>query len=170
MAVSIKRMERREAEIVSCWKYDEPYGIYSMDGGDECIREMLEGTYYAVLDEEGDPVGYYCYGSPARVPAGYASGAYEGEDALDIGLGMRPDLCGKGGGLEFFNRGLAFAREEFQARKFRLTVAAFNKRAAAVYERAGFRRKKEFARVTQDSEMKFITMVTEAAHGEISGV
>ena len=57
---------------------------------------------------------------------------------LDYGLGLRPDLVGQGLGLDFFNAGLAFARERYEPRRVYLHVAEFNERARRVYERAGF--------------------------------
>ena len=57
---------------------------------------------------------------------------------LEYGLGIRPDLTGRGLGLEFVRAGLEFGRERFRPGRIVLAVAAFNERAIAVYERAGF--------------------------------
>ena len=45
---------------------------------------------------------------------------------LDYALGLRPDLTGRGLGLEFFRAGLAFARERYQPQRVYLHVAEFN--------------------------------------------
>jgi RimJ/RimL family protein N-acetyltransferase len=57
---------------------------------------------------------------------------------LDFGLGMKPELCGKGHGYAFVNLGLDFAGNTLNAKLIRLTVAAFNSRAIRVYESIGF--------------------------------
>ncbi|PFU36485.1 GNAT family N-acetyltransferase, partial [Bacillus cereus] len=63
---------------------------------------------------------------------------YGGEDVIDIGLGMKPDLTGKGMGEMFFQAGIAFAAKEFNSKMFRLSVATFNTRAITLYKNIGF--------------------------------
>ncbi|MDQ2672203.1 MAG: GNAT family N-acetyltransferase, partial [Actinomycetota bacterium] len=74
----------------------------------------------------------FCFGEDAQVASGKRFGLYEAEPALDVGLGMRPDLTGRGLGEEFVYAGLRFARETYSPPAFRLTVAAFNRRAIRV--------------------------------------
>ncbi len=58
---------------------------------------------------------------------------------IDIGLGMKPALAGKGMGKEFFQAGIAFAAKEFNSKMFRLSVATFNTRAITLYKNIGFK-------------------------------
>ena len=128
---------RPDAEEISRWRYPEPYATY--DGDPSSVPGLLDPryTYHAVTDPGGELVGYFCFGADATVPAGRRLGLYGG-DALDIGLGMRPDLTGRGLGPDFVRAGLRFAGERFSPPAFRLTVAAFNRRAISVYEAVGF--------------------------------
>jgi ribosomal-protein-alanine N-acetyltransferase len=114
--------------------------------------------YYSVYDERGDLAGYFCFGEDARVAAGRRLGVYEREDALDVGLGMRPDLTGRGLGEEFVHAGLRVARETYSPKAFRLTVAIFNRRAIRVYEKAGFRAVETFGAPTPGKEGEWLVM------------
>jgi len=56
-----------------------------------------------------------------------------------VGIGLRPDLCGRGLGERFLDAQLAYARERWRPHTFRLYVTAWNTRAIRLYERLGFR-------------------------------
>jgi ribosomal-protein-alanine N-acetyltransferase len=121
-------MDQEDAEAVAAWRYEPPYDFYDFAYDAEDLAEILDpgrraGDYHAV-ERDGELVGYFSY----RVH----------DDAIEVGLGLRPDLTGGGAGLEFVEAGLAFARETFSARTFWLDVATWNERAKKVYERAGF--------------------------------
>lgn len=162
---TFKKMERLYAEQICHWTYPEPFSLYSMDGSEECVREFLEENYYAGLDQQGQLVGYICYGSAARVPGGYSSGIYDALEHgsfIDIGLGLKPDLTGKGLGLDFFQAGLAFLQKTTQVSHFRLVVATFNRRAISVYQRAGFVLGQTFYSKVGDQEIEFVSMTSPA--------
>ncbi|SDL80583.1 GNAT family N-acetyltransferase [Sediminibacillus halophilus] len=136
LPVTIDALNEESAREISSWKYEEPYDLYSHDGSPALINELLNGSYYGARVNES-LIGYYCYGESAQVPAGKKEGFYGGT-ALDIGLGLRPNLTGKGFGTSFLSRGMEFGSTTFQPDRFRLTVAAFNQRAVIVYQRLGF--------------------------------
>jgi len=103
------------------WRYPPPYDFYD---GDVDPPENPE-RFFAARDGDGELIGFY-YFEP-------------NPPDLDFGLGLRPDLTGRGLGLEFFLAGLAYARELYRPTRVFLHVAEFNERARRVYERAGFR-------------------------------
>ena len=159
MKLNIKQINYEEAYEISKWIYQEPYSIYSNDGSDSCIRELLDGNYFSATDEEIKLLGYYCFNEFAQVPIGKQFGVYDDKDLIDVGLGIRPDLCGQGFGLDFLSNGLYFARSELNAKGLRLTVASFNKRAIKVYERIGFKKVNSFRRISEIGEMEFWVMI-----------
>jgi len=162
---TLKPITRDDALAISRWRYDGPYSIY--DGDPTSVDSLLEPRffYHSVYDERGDLAGYFCFGEDARVSAGRRLGLYEIEPALDVGLGMRPDLTGRGLGEEFVHAGLRFACEAYSPQAFRLTVATFNRRAIRVYERAGFETVETFGARTRDGGREWLLMRREAYSG-----
>ena len=137
MRFNLHPITESDAREISGWHYDEPYSIYDADPA--AIPTLLDErfAYHSVRDEDGELAGYFCFGIDAQIPEGRRLGLYDG-DALDVGLGMRPDLTGKGIGPEFVQAGLGFARDRYKPAAFRLTVATFNERAIRVYQKVGF--------------------------------
>ncbi|WP_433773485.1 GNAT family N-acetyltransferase [Bacillus wiedmannii] len=136
--MDIHKLTEEEASEINTWTYEEPYNLYSFSGGAEVVEELLDGTYYGYCDDTGELIGYFCFGENAQVPGGREANLYAGENVVDIGLGMKPDVTGKGMGKTFFQAGIAFAVKEFNSKVFRLSVATFNKRAIALYKNIGF--------------------------------
>lgn len=150
-------MHREDAYAISEWHYEQPYTFYDFKADEEDLREFLDfdsrrrSSYYSVFDEEGELSGFFEF---------TANG-----DAVSVGLGMRPDLTGKGLGLVFLLTGLSFALEEFRPRVFTLSVAEFNKRAIKVYEKAGFRTIRHFRNRTNGGNYEFVEMVKNVTDG-----
>ncbi len=132
MYLHIVPMTAAYAEEMAFWKYEGEYSFYDRNGE----TDYPEGEAFACLNEAGELIGHFSFGEDARIPT-VESNVYE-KGYLDLGLGLRPDLCGKGLGEKFVRRGMEFGGQMFSARRFRLSVACFNKRAIKVYERCGF--------------------------------
>lgn len=77
---------------------------------------------------------------------------------FDVGLGMRPDLTGKGKGIEFLRKGIMFIQSEFKPEKITLSVATFNQRAMKAYRKVGFLDRKTFKQDTNGSTFEFLQM------------
>ncbi len=137
------------ARAIAGWHYDGIYAFYDMDQDQEDLAELLSPAswaehYYAVLDGD-ELVGFFCF---------------EREDnAVVIGLGLRPDCTGKGLGLSFMQAGLDFAGQRYHRAEFRLTVATFNQRAIRLYERLGFEAAGTFMNETNGGQYEFLRMV-----------
>jgi len=135
------------------------------DGNPASITALLDErfAYHSVRDEHDELVGYFCFGEDARIPEGRVLGLYD-ETVLDIGLGMRPDLTGRGLGPEFVLAGLHFAEERFSTSSFRLTVASFNVRAVRVYEKVGFEVSTTFGSSTTVGGREWLLMLRPPAY------
>lgn len=129
-------MDERRAREIACWRYPPPYDIYNLAESEEAVAYALDpqNNFFAMEDEKGALVGFCSFGQDGQVPGG----DYRLE-ALDIGLGIRPGLTGQGQGIDFVSCVLDFARKAFAPSRFRVTIAAFNRRAQRVWKRAGFR-------------------------------
>jgi [ribosomal protein S18]-alanine N-acetyltransferase len=121
MQLEIKQASEAALAEVMSWQYEPPYEFYSGDGRPPNNPER----FFSVHGADGELVGFY-----------YLE---ERGDALFYGLGLRPDLTGRGLGVEFVDAGLRFASALYGERRVILDVASFNERARRVYERAGFR-------------------------------
>ena len=148
-----RQMDDADAGEISGWRYEPPYDFYHPTADPADLAELLDperrmNTYFSVLDDEDRLVGFF---------------QFEGRGGtVDVGLGLRPDLTGRGLGAEFVMSGLSFAQERFSPKRLTLSVATFNGRAVSVYERAGFRRGEIFMHETNGGEHEFLSMWREA--------
>ena len=123
------------------WRYRPPYDFY--DGDPEPVRNPER--FFEVRDATNRLVGFY-YLEPRG-------------DELEYGLGMRPDMTGRGLGLRFVCDGLAFAEHRYRPRRVVLSVAEFNQRARRVYQKAGFRVVSRHVRTfDRFGDVPFVTM------------
>jgi RimJ/RimL family protein N-acetyltransferase len=139
--VKIELARPEDFSELATWRYAAPYEFYN--GGQEPVNNPER--YFIARDDDGALIGFY-YFEPK-------------DDALEYGLGLRPDLTGRGLGLDFFREGLEFGRERYLPPRVRLFVAAFNERAIKVYERAGFRETGRHMRTfARWGEVEFVNM------------
>ncbi|WP_088012228.1 GNAT family N-acetyltransferase [Gottfriedia acidiceleris] len=143
MKLYIRKMTESYATEILKWSYAPPYDFYNNELNKEGIDELLNNQHLAVINQDENLIGFYCIGHSAQVPKGNEFGVYEKRMA-DIGLGVRPDLTGKGIGSEFFKFILEEIHKTTNLSTFRLTVAKFNKRAIRLYENFGFIVENEF--------------------------
>lgn len=150
MRFFFKPMTEVDARHIATWHYPPPYDFYDMDSDPEDLAELLDPQswrmpHYAAFDEENMLAGFFEF-TP-------------GEQATEIGLGLRPDLTGKGLGQAFIEAGLAFGRKHHAAQMWSLRVAMFNQRAIRLYERAGFKQVEMFMQRTNGGEYEFLRMI-----------
>jgi ribosomal-protein-alanine N-acetyltransferase len=147
---AIRPMTAADAHAVAAWRYPGEYSFYDADADPDDLAELLDptewGRRYFAADER-----------PRHQLAGFLVVKLTGRVA-EIGLGLRPDLTGHGLGESFVRTCLWFASVERGAESYTLAVAAFNRRAITVYERAGFQEVERFEHFTNGGFHAFIRM------------
>ena len=93
-------------------------------------------------------MAFYCFG-----PAGQVAGGNYEIHAVDIGLGLRPDLTGQGHGKHLIRRIIEKAKPEANKLPMRVTIAAFNTRAIHTWTAAGFSEMQTFKRPNDSREL-----------------
>jgi [ribosomal protein S18]-alanine N-acetyltransferase len=156
MPISFKPMTTEAARSILSWRYGEPYELYNADPAN-LIDDLAALTdpayrYYAIYGEDGSLVAFCCFGEDAQVRGGdYAA------PALDVGVGMRPDLTGRGQGAALIRDVLVWGQQAFGPTAFRCTVAAFNKRAQKACRQNGFRKSATFRRPSDKQQFLIFT-------------
>ena len=140
--MKVEQLTDGQAEAIAAWRYEFPYEWYDTSADPrrvELFANPARRTHLrAVVDEGDELIGFFNF-----VPDG---------DEVRIGLGMRPDLTGRGLAQPFIEAGLDYARREWRPRHFRLWVARWNERALRAYRSAGF------SEVPLAEESRFVEM------------
>jgi ribosomal-protein-alanine N-acetyltransferase len=151
MSFDFRPLGWRDAKEIAAWRYEGIYSFYdshrTLVFGAVLLQPALRltGIRFYAADIEGDRcVGIFSFQRQGL--------------ALTIGLGLRPALTGQGLGDPFLQAGMNLGAHLFRPTTFRLTVAAFNKRAIRVYERAGFVPSRRFSQWTRGGTRDFIEM------------
>ena len=130
----VQPLEEVHAREIVGWHYEPPYDLYDLgtDDVDQVVEDLLDpsNAYHAILTAAGELVAFCCFGPDGQVPGGNY-----GQEALDLGLGVRPDLTGRGQGTSYVRTVLAFAQRKFAPPGYRVTIAEFNARAQRVWAR-----------------------------------
>lgn len=139
MAVEVRPVTEADIRDFITWRYEPPYDGYSITGDEsELVAYFMLPSVDCHALVEGDAlVGFCTFGADAQVPGG----DYQ-KNHLDIGLGIRPDLTGRGLGADFVATVIRHALAKHPA--LRVTIAQPNERAIRVWESNGFRRTQIF--------------------------
>ena len=147
MNLIINPITSAEIDIFVRWRYEPPADMYNMlsdeedgDAYDEIIAYFLEAEINccAILHED-EFVGFCTFGLDGRVDGGDYS-----QPALDIGMGMKPELTGQKHGDDFIAAIIQYANETFAPSHLRVTIAISNQRAQRVWQKAGFVQQERF--------------------------
>jgi RimJ/RimL family protein N-acetyltransferase len=124
----VRPLTPEQGEAMARWAYPGPWAVYDVTAP----IDPAEG-FWSVVDESGEVAGFACFGVEARVP-----GLEERPGVLDVGVGMRPDLTGKGRGAAFARAVLDHGREVTGASRLRAVVQDWNERSRRLLVSLGF--------------------------------
>jgi [ribosomal protein S18]-alanine N-acetyltransferase len=153
-ALSFRPFTEQDALIVARWRYPEPYAAYDLDPWNRDVLAALlraENQYYAILRGH-EVIGFYCLGEDARVPGW----SYDGS-ALDLGMGLRPELTGKGQGAAYLEAVVAQVTRRRSAVTLRTTIASWNQRALRLCLSSGFREIARFVS-TRSEQTQYVVL------------
>ncbi|SEN48904.1 ribosomal-protein-alanine N-acetyltransferase [Paenisporosarcina quisquiliarum] len=151
MGYKFEIMTQEQAEEIAFnWHYDAEYSFYDMVADKEDLVEFLDpqkrGESNFIVTKDNDIIGFFSFTKVAI-------------NTIDIGLGLRPNLVGKGNGMRFLKAGIDFAESKYKPQKITLSVATFNHRAIKVYRRIGFEEVDTYMQDTNGDSFEFLKMV-----------
>ena len=118
----------KDVGTIASWRYPRPYHGYDIDGP-QMLRDILNrDNHFMALTINDGLMGFCIYGPDGRVP-GYD---YD-ESAVDIGIGIRPDLTGKGNGTIYVGAVVTAVVTACAGRPLRVTIASWNRRSTKVW-------------------------------------
>ncbi|MGM9985710.1 MAG: GNAT family N-acetyltransferase [Bacillaceae bacterium] len=153
MKYKFEVMTQQQAEQIAYhWHYEDEYAFYDMEADQEDLEAFLDvekrgNTMFAVM-KNNEVIGFLSINKIT-------------DTLIDIGLGMKPDLTGKGNGINFLKASMDFIKATYTPEKITLSVATFNQRAINVYKRIGFKEVNMFMQETNESTYEFLKMVYE---------
>jgi [ribosomal protein S18]-alanine N-acetyltransferase len=149
MRFAIRPLTQADAEAVAAWRYPGEYAFYDFTSEPDDLALVLDparrgDAFHAADGEDGALAGFFQ--------------VEQRDQSVELGLGLRPDLCGRGLGEGFTQVGVDLVRRLHGPVRLMLAVAAFNVRAITVYERCGFVETGRHVRRLAGEDWEFVDM------------
>lgn len=135
----LQSLSEAMAREICTWRYEGVYSVYNLSDWEvvvsncwELSSEIAREEYFVAIYSENELIGF------GRIQD------FEGK--VSLGIGLKPDLCGKGYGNLAMSLIIEEAKSRYPGDEIGLEVRTFNKRAKKCYEKLGF--------VTQRTYMK----------------
>ena len=149
MKYNFKKMTQPSALMIADdWHYEGFYSFYDAAADEEdyheLISEEMRDNNYFEADINGELVGFFTVNKDGNT--------------IEIGLGLRPDLCGKKMGKSFLSEIEKYVLTIYQPERFRVAVADFNARAIKVYQSCNYSQTGSEVRFTNNNYYKFLIL------------
>jgi RimJ/RimL family protein N-acetyltransferase len=152
---AVMPMTETDARAIASWKYPPPYDLYNWEPWHRMVRSGYEIANPEIRRQQYRSILHPVYGL-----SGFAQ-FFPMAGVTRLGLGLRPDLCGRGLGVPFVRAIVAEARRIAPGDEIDLEVLVSNTRAIRVYEKAGFRITDRYDKPTRTGIDSFYCMVYE---------
>ncbi len=156
MRLLFRPLVKEYALAILNYHYIPPYDYYNFDANttqeDLCYLLDKKNAFFALLNLQGQLEGYCSFGSDGQV----LGGCYNTE-ALDIAMGISPDLVGQGRGKLYAQAVARYGINQYTLKQLRVTVTQFNKRAQRVWQQLGFEQMEKFVKVGTKEEFVIMT-------------
>jgi [ribosomal protein S18]-alanine N-acetyltransferase len=129
----LDRLAAGDVDSILGWRYRGEYSAYDLDAGDRATL-VDAGNGYLVVRCGAELIGFICLGSEARV-----SGMTQDRSVVDLGVGIRPDLTGRGESRRLMPAILTALDRRLGVVTFCAVIEAWNHRAQRAAAHAGFR-------------------------------
>lgn len=150
MGFRILSMTQENAQMIADqWKYEGIYSFYDISADPEDYQEFVtpdlrSDKYFEVYGKNG-LIGFFVVEPEAH-------------SKIELGLGLKPELCGKGLGKDFLCAIENYVGTHYNFKTIVLWVAAFNKRAIRLYQKCGYIQTGEEERQTNGATYRFLCM------------
>ena len=125
-------MNEEFAKQITEWFYEGDYSDYNLPSYEQCKNEKYGMT------REDRWNNYIVYTINNEVVF-YSNMKQMDNNKLYIGVGLKPEYCGKGLGNFFLNDSINEMKKIYPERTLFLEVRSWNKRAIKSYEKLGFK-------------------------------
>lgn len=148
--ILIRSMSQEDAQEMCSWEYSGQYRVYN-----NSWEKMAEqGISYA--DEETRRKEFYTLMRDGKMIGFFR--LRHGEKVVELGLGLRPDLCGQGLGKKLVQAAVQEHKKRFGDLPLWLAVRVWNERAIRCYRACGFVEIKRLTLELSEGPTEFIRM------------
>lgn len=148
--------EEQAREVCNAWIYEGEYAIYNISWADAVQQR------WSIADERKREIQFRGVFDADNTLIGFFRMTEDDQNEVEIGMGMRPDLCGRGLGKAFVEAVTAYTLQQYPQKKLYLEVRTFNQRAMQCYQKAGYAMKYRHEKTTPSGKIEYIRMEFDA--------
>lgn len=147
----IVKLDERLAREICSWKYEGLYSVYNFCTWEEAVEKGYGFSKKEVRDRD-------FYGFEYQDELIAYGRLLESDEAIYLGIGLKPEWCGKGYGKAIMTELIRIYGRKFQRLPLKLEVRVLNYRAIQLYTNMGFIIIDRYERETPSDNAEFYLM------------